>query len=258
MHCRRYGGRKNSGLFMNTVDQQYLLKKKTAFISNCIKCKGLNLSCDCYPQYFLEVAKVNAGIPIKYREFTLAKINFPESQEVVKKVATYIQALPDHRDHGLGMYLWGNTGNAKTAMSCVILIEALKKGYSAYFTDLIKCMSFITAGWTDDEVKADFTKRILNSQFLVIDDVGKEYKSRTGFTEAHFDMIFRERANNLLPTILTSNLSPTNIATDYGKRLLSIFYEHLLVVETNSTDYRRKVLAPQNAKTNQSKKKDIT
>ena len=127
-------------------------------------------------------------------------------------------------------------------------MEALKMGFTGYFTDLGKCMELITDGWHDDEAKADFTKRILNSDFLVIDDVGKEYKSRTGFLEAHFDRIFRERANNLLPTILTSNLAPTDIATDYGKRLFSILNEHLLVVETNMSDYRRKVIAPNNAK----------
>jgi len=108
-------------------------------------------------------------------------------------------------------------------------------------------MEMITEGWKDEQVKSDFGKRILSSDFLVIDDVGREYKTRSGFIENQFDMIFRIRTNALLPTILTSNLAPANIATDFGKRLISILYEHLIIVETNGKDYR-KVIARKNAK----------
>lgn len=233
---------------MNIADRQYLRQRKQALVDGCKVCKGLDLTHACYQKYFTEVAKVEANVPIKYRMFTLEDIKAPESAPVVSKIKRYVRQLPDHKTKGLGVYLWGNTGNAKTALASIVLMAALEQGYTAYFTDLMKCMDSITEGWNDEDVKADFIKRILNSEFLVIDDVGREYKSKSGFTEAHFDMIFRERANNLLPTILTSNLAPSDIATDYGKRLLSIFYEHVLLIETNQADYRRKVLAPQHEK----------
>lgn len=232
----------------NIIDKQYLKQKKVVLIDRCPQCAGLDLSCACYPRYFLEIAKAEAAIPIKYRNFSLSSINQPESKLIVASINAYVKNLKVHKPKGRGIYLWGNTGNAKTALASIILIEALKQGYTAYFTDLIKCMEFVTDGWKDEAVKANFGIKVLQSQFLVIDDVGKEYKSKTGFTEAHFDMIFRERANNLLPTILTSNLAPTEIATDYGKRLFSIFSEHLIILETAGADYRRKVLAKQNEK----------
>lgn len=227
-------------------DKAYLVRQKQEIIDSCKQCTGLSLTCECYADYFLELAKVTASIPIKYRDFNLSKIDTPDATPLVQSIRKYLNNIRTFKEKGRGIYLWGNTGNAKTALSCVILMEALRQGYTAYFTDLSKCMDLITDGWHDDESKADFTRRILNSDFLVIDDVGKEYKSKTGFLEAHFDQIFRERANNLLPTVLTSNLAPTDIATDYGKRLFSILNEHLLVIETNMSDYRRKVLAPKN------------
>ena len=243
---------------MTEFDKKYLQQKKKQLIDSCLKCKGLDLTCNCYAQYFWEVAKIDAAIPLKYRNFTLTDISFPESQKVVTSINQYIQDLENHKEKGRGIYLWGNTGNAKTALASIILMEAIKKGYTVYFTDLIKCMDHITRGWNDEEVRCTFTSKILKSHFLVIDDVGKEYKSKTGFTEAHFDMIFRERANNLTPTILTSNLAPTDIATDYGRRLMSIFYEHSILIETTTVDYRKRVIQRQNEKAIQSKKSDIT
>lgn len=44
------------------------------------------------------------------------------------------------------------------------------------------------------------------AKWLVVDDVGKEYASQTGFSQDMFDLLVRTRYNNGLYTIFTSNL----------------------------------------------------
>jgi DNA replication protein DnaC len=212
-------------------------------IDACPKCHGRDLTCTCYARYRFELAKVESEIPAKYRFMKLDDIDFPESKKMVGQVEKYIQNLEHYYKKGTGLFLWGGTGTAKTAISCIILKEALKLNFTAYFTDLAKCIDMLCESWNDDEAKQDFIQRILKVDFLVIDDVGREYKPKSNFFEANFDNIFRERSNSLLVTIITSNKSPTEMGSEFGPRLYSIFYEHLIPIEFTSSDYRKKVLS---------------
>lgn len=228
---------------MDDVDYREINRLKQIIIVNCPKCHGYGTPCPCQEEFAFEVKKIFANIPPKYRNFSMSMINSPQVQKTKQQVQNYVNQLKESREDGQGVYLWSTAkGTAKTAFASIILLEALKKGHTAYFTDLDACIAAIMRGWYDEDREHEFKKKVLHSDFLVIDDIGgMEIKTR-----GNLDLIstaltttFRHRANALLPTILTSNLSLNEIDREFGERLQSIMHEHLQIIECQGEDYRR-------------------
>lgn len=216
------------------LDQSRLLKFKDA-IRNCQKCSGKDLSCSCYRNYFYELAKIKANIPIKFRDFNLKKIVLPELQRIVKMITKYIENLDKHRKKGTGLYLWGNPGTAKTALASIILMEALKKGYECYVINTEQYMSLIV-----DKTQEDLLTNILNVDFLLLEDVGREYRDSKGLIESKLDELIRFRTDNLLPTIITTNKDAQTLSEN-NLRFLSILQEHFIFIAFSTKDYRKKI-----------------
>jgi len=230
-------------------DRKYLQQVKQQIVFGCNVCHGSGVDCPCQELYAMEIRKAQAEIPIKYRNFTLETINSPVARPARDKVEKYIHSLAEKRKTGDGLFLWSESkGTAKTAFGCILLLQALEKGYSTYFTTLGKCVDRTAEGWYDDVKKEEFKQHILETDFLLIDDIGGgEIKTRGNreLTETTFTTLFRDRCNALLPTIMTSNLHPQDLQSDYGERLFSIACEHLSTIECAGPDFRREVIAKQ-------------
>jgi hypothetical protein len=59
----------------------------------------------------------------------------------------------------------------------------------------------------------------LRSQRLVLDDLGVEYLDAKGFLQATLDGVIDHRYANMLPTVITTNLSAAEFKARYGKRV---------------------------------------
>jgi len=225
---------------MNERDAKQLITLKKELIENCTKCKGFNLHCDCYRQFWTEAHIIAAGIPIKYRKFTFKKISSPTLEKVKMQLKNYLKDIESNFEEGLGLYLYGSTGTAKTALASVVLIEAIKKGYRGKFTTLEECTPQFVREELDD---------ILTVPFLVIDDVGKEMKTQASrkLLGMVLDTLIRKRSNNLLPTIATSNLNYPDIDIafgDFGAGVVSLLHEHMTKILCRGVDYRKEVIDP--------------
>ncbi len=223
-------------------DQEYLKEFKKKTISKCKKCKGEDYDCDCYKKFRLEIKKVKANIPPKYLGITLDEIDHPDVAKAKKAVIDYIENTDKYYKQGVGLYLYGTSGLGKTLLASIALTEALKKGYTGYFTDLTQCITMLLEGWYEKDKKFNFIDKITESDFLVIDDIGREYSPASKLNETTFDMVFRERANRMLPIIITSTKYQEELAVEYGSRILSLFHEHLLPVEFKGADFRKGIL----------------
>lgn len=233
---------------LSEADRKYLELLKKSITENCPVCKGSGQDCDCQKQFLLEINKAQSHIPIKYRQFTLDDIDVLESKSAKEKVISYMNDLTTRKLKGDGLFLWSeNKGTGKTALGNIVLIEALKQGFTTYFTDLDECVTLTTSGWFDELKKREFAHQILETDFLLIDDVGGmevRTKGNSDLIETTFISLFKKRCNNLLPTIMTSNLRPEDLQEDYGERLFSIACEHLITVECKGADFRQTVIAP--------------
>jgi DNA replication protein DnaC len=78
-----------------------------------------------------------------------------------------------------------------------------------------------------DQLLQDLKVRV---KVLVIDDVGKEHHTATGFAEDAFDLLVRTRHNNGLTTIYTSNLKVQQWGSTYSDSMASIIKRSSTIV----------------------------
>jgi DNA replication protein DnaC len=73
-----------------------------------------------------------------------------------------------------------------------------------------------------------------NIRVLVLDDVGKEHQSGSGWQRNMLHHILRTRFNNGLPTIVTTNLPVKTWESTYGGATESFIHEAFAVIELES------------------------
>lgn len=158
-----------------------------------------------------------------------------------KEYAT--QRLHTAREKGIGIFFHGVNGAGKTLLGVCILKAAILKGYSAQFASLGTLVQTLTEGWYDDEKRRIYEDRIKNVDFLMIDDLGKEYKSKTGLVELAFDNIIRYRSFRNKPIIVTTNTEIDQISNTYGASVVSLLAGKFIPVKVTGWDFRKKVLS---------------
>jgi DNA replication protein DnaC len=75
---------------------------------------------------------------------------------------------------------------------------------------------------------------------LVIDDLGKEHRTATGWAENTFDAVLRSRYNAGLPTIVTTNVPLKNWGEVYGEAMESFAHEAFLPINVVSMEGDRR------------------
>lgn len=146
----------------------------------------------------------------------------PEKIRIVKEIETYLVSS-EWRD-GRGLFLVGSVGTGKTSILAYIAYRLARyAGYnrspsepenSEYWQSAVfDKLKFITAtglfnmffGWRDNDI-ADMIKKLVESPILMIDDLGREYRS--DFPTSRFEEFIEHRYANELTTIVTSNIAP--------------------------------------------------
>jgi len=224
---------------------EYLAQEKSALIDSCTKCAGIDLACECYQRYDLEVRKVRANIPLKYRKASMAVLRSKDVAKPKEIIKMYTDKITAYRKKGTGLYLWGPPGTAKTYSGCCVLLTALEAGYSAYFTTLDNCIDRILG---DKSGSSSFVTILQSVTFLLLDDIGYAYRpvrDQVAFVDSLIDRIMRQRCNDLLPTLVTSHKSIGDVeeANCSGSRIASIVKEHMKRVQFSGPDYRNTISA---------------
>lgn len=218
--------------FRHTLASKYHLSSEQIFVTP-----------ECMEEYRQELRKVQSRIPAKYRMFTLDHVEHPGLKLSKEYIQDYITNIDTNRKAGIAPLLCGDVGTGKTMLGCIVLMEALKRNYTAYFTKVGECVDLLTSSWYDAEVKQEFHTQILEADFLMIDDIGDEFRSLTSnLVESTLNKILRVRTDNLRPTILTTNLK--DLKSTYDNRIFSVLKEHAIVIPCNGGDYREQIIAP--------------
>jgi DNA replication protein DnaC len=140
---------------------------------------------------------------------------------------------------GRGLLLCGQPGRGKTTLALAIIQEMITKFpleafspsenkvlirpcYFATFNDIIDLKGELMDDFTPEaenlyngmlgECKDD----AYNIRVLIIDDLGKEHASLSGWQKNLLHHVLRTRFNNGLPTIVTTNIELKNWAGLYG------------------------------------------
>lgn len=196
------------------------------------------------------------GIPKRFVGLDLSAYDVRKGDEAVDRtVREWVDNLETNITSAHGLLFVGPPGVAKTMLSAIVLQEAMKAGSSGYFIKLeqymlqTKRLFVLQSAWQKVGDEAAYMEwRALDRQMIalrndyqlvVLDDVGKEYKTASGFAENEFDFLVRHRYDRGLTTILTSNL-PIKDWSNYSESMLSFIHEICDIVPFDAPDYRRK------------------
>lgn len=169
-------------------------------------------------------------------------LNYQEANELIKQIAEYVKNIDNAKRKGISIMLAGNNGSGKTLLAAAILKAAIRRGFSAQMTSLGGIIQTYTDGWGDPRKRVIFDERVKNSDFLLIDDVGKEYQAKNSdLTEIMFDNLIRYRVFRRKPFILTTNTAPMDLKNRYGESLMSLIDGKTLKIKVISADFRRAV-----------------
>jgi DNA replication protein DnaC len=163
---------------------------------------------------------------------------------------------------GRGLLLWGEPGHGKTTLALSIIQEIMtrlpieafdvKEGrvlirpcYFITFNDILNLKGSLMEDADDNQqilyqgILGDCPNDSYNIRVLIIDDLGKEHASLSGWQKSMLHHVLRTRFNNGLPTIVTTNISLNNWGYVYGDATESFAYESFVEVPINTSDLRK-------------------
>lgn len=178
----------------------------------------------------------------------------PDDMDTIKswlklvKAGLVIRAV-GKKSCGLGMLIYGKPGIGKTTLSLAIIQELLTKlpleafaptenkillkpCYFATFNDVLDIKGRNMGDEVTEEdillwdgILGECKDDSYNIRVLVVDDLGKEHASLSGWQKNQLHHVLRTRFNNGLPTIVTTNIARDDWDGLYGDATASFAKE---------------------------------
>jgi hypothetical protein len=124
--------------------------------------------------------------------------------------------------------------------AAVVLKEARRCGFSGL---LISPRHYVAGQiekeWFDEGVT--LAQRAEDVDFLVLDDMGKEYTKKSGssgWSESNLEYLWRERSKHCRVTLVTTNLTDKGLKERYGKSIFQLVLETLVPMNVKGKNFR--------------------
>lgn len=204
----------------------------------------------CRGNFRLEAALKLADIPKRYRNANRYRFETDAFNDAARDlIDSNSEEIVKLVEEGKNFFFYGNRpGTGKTFLAASILNHYIYKtcmtsrfdfenplGLFVVFPDLVDELRYNR----DDEALGFKMLEILNVPLLFLDDVGAG--SMTDFVREQTFRIMNYRLNKGLSTIVTSNLSLSQLASPemFGNRVVSRFAFDTIGLEMNGPDRRR-------------------
>jgi len=170
----------------------------------------------------------SVGIYEAYVGCTLSDYLGPEA--IAKKIGKYIRDFDEMSEDGVSLYFVGPFNTGKTMMANIIAKNLMCKGKVVMVIDMRDMVEFCWDNWRNKgDAREKFSEQILESDLLVIDDVGKETPSEN--TTSTLEFVLKHRVKRRRCTVLTSNKSKQLLAQDFGSSLKHLLNRAFVTVE---------------------------
>lgn len=169
------------------------------------------INCNCVDEFEKRLRLLQSNIPKKYWDFDLRNLTkeYSENNKIPLKILKgYTDKIKEMVDKGVGLYIQGAHGLAKTALSYYILKEGIKQEIICYAIS----MSYLTEilyniKLEENRNRIDWIKN--DVELLVIEEIEKDYKIEqpTSFLGSLVNDFFRSLYDNKKALIINSNMS---------------------------------------------------
>lgn len=130
-----------------------------------------------------------------------------------KKYTSNFKAL---KSRGTGLILAGGVGTGKTHLACSIGLDLIGRGYKILFSSSYDALRRIKDTYSSNTSESVVLKKYTECDLLIFDEIGVEYGSDTDKTLIY--KIINSRYEEVLPTLIISNLSPKELEIYLGQR----------------------------------------
>lgn len=177
-----------------------------------------------------------ANVPERFWDVTLNRI--PDSMDYKAKIRKYLENIEEMMDKGIAVYLWSpENSTGKTSLAVILLKEFLRRGYTGFFEESSRLKAELI-NKTEFESGVSLESRIASVDVLVIDDIGKEYRTSSGYAENALETLIRGRAQRVKLTIMTGNLSPKQFKDIYSNDFAALLMECSIPIRVSGMDFR--------------------
>ena len=138
--------------------------------------------------------------------------------------------------------MMGETGLGKTHLSLAIAGEVLSKGYGVIYGSVQNLFSNMEKEHFGRSAEADGTTEnmLLDCDLLILDDLGAEFT--TNFTVATVNNIINTRLLTSKPTIISTNLTLSELQKRYSERIASRIIGEYNILTFAGRDIRQQKL----------------
>ena len=219
---------------------EFFQNMKTRMMKDCKACddKG-GPKCRCVQTVGEYWDMDEAGIEREYWDLTW--LHWKGDALAKKKAIEFCDNIENAYENGLGMVLHGGNGTGKSMLSTMILKSALRKGKSIRFITMAETVMKMKGKISNPADEVFYEDKVKGADFLCLDNLGSEYRPQNfgPYTLAEFDILARFRRRNLLPTIITTNLSVEEFVKQYGTSISSLFQASSLFIKVEGRDFRK-------------------
>jgi DNA replication protein DnaC len=189
------------------------------------------------PRCGYRVACYEACVPRTFWSVSTDDVTYNESV-FYSVVVPYRRRLKRALRDGYSLLFVGDNGVGKTMFVSYLLTQAIKRGFTAYYTTLTQLDADIKRGFRDRDADLRL-QALLDSDFVAIDEVGKERFKPDSFTTSQFESLLKRRYDDGEPVLLGSNAAHDDLCKMYGATVESMIDGRYQVVSLEPGDCRR-------------------
>lgn len=225
-------------------------------VYNCKKCKDTgfinNKKCECFKQRLINKAYDMSNIAeiIKTENFNNFSLDY-YSKEIDKKngdspydnmklIMRRCNLFTEEFDENFrNLVFYGSTGLGKTFLCRCIAKELLDRGKIVLYVTafgLLEMFEKEKFNKDNQEINKDILNLAKEADLLIIDDLGTEFIS--GFSATELFDIINSRLLSKKSTIISTNLYPEQLTTNYSSRIVSRLYGNYEMIKFFGSDIR--------------------